>query len=149
MLNRLFTVKYIQPRNYTCKIFGLILIFVVVYFVLKSLCQQVSLAQCLAHQTVDAQVAGSNLCRIFLVTPRCLLVQYSVYPLVINNGLWLNGLSCLFLLQIYWPIMKVIGSNPAKGSRSSPIILSIQIRSYPTPHMDVQLPHLGKKCCTT
>ena len=66
-----------------------------------------------------------------------LLVQYSVYPLVIHNGLWLSGLSCLFHLQIYCPILKVVGSNPT-------FILSIQIRNYPTPHMYVQLPHLGK-----
>ena len=46
-------------------------------------------------------------------------------------------------------LLKVIGSNPAKGSWSSPFILSIQIRNYPTPHMYAQLPHLGKKCCTT
>ena len=67
-------------------------------------------------------------------------------------GLWLSGLSSLFLLQKYWSMLKVVGSNPATGSYSSTFILSIQIRNFPTPlpyHMYVQLPHLGKKCCTT
>ena len=40
--------------------------------------------------------------------------------------------------------IKVVGSNPAKGYWSSTFIPSIQIRNYPTPHMYVQLPHLGK-----
>ncbi len=51
------------------------------------------------------KVAGSNLHRIFRMTPRCLLVQYSVGPLIIYNGLWLSGLSCLLLLQNYLPML--------------------------------------------
>ena len=34
----------------------------------------------------------------FVVTVDVCLYSNSVGPLVINNGLWLNGLSCLFLL---------------------------------------------------
>ena len=112
-------------------------------FVLTSFLQQVSIAQCSAHQTAEAKVAGSNLCRIFHVTPRCCLYPLYplyplyVYPLIIHDGLWLSGLSCRFLLQIYWPIQKVVGSNPAKGCWSFTFILSIQIINYPTPHMYV------------
>ena len=51
------------------------------------------------------KVAGSNLHRIFRMTLRCLLVQYSVGPLIIYNGLWLSGLSCLLLLQNYLPML--------------------------------------------
>ena len=51
------------------------------------------------------KVTGSNLHRIFGMTPRCLLVQYSVGPLIIYNGLWLSGLSCLLLLQNYLPML--------------------------------------------
>ena len=54
---------------------------------------QVLVAQCLGQQTANAKVAGSNLSQIFHMTPRCLFVQYSVYPLYIYNGLWLSGLS--------------------------------------------------------
>ena len=39
------------------------------------------------------KAAGSNLGRIFLVIPRCLLVQYSVGPLIKYNSQWLSGLS--------------------------------------------------------
>ena len=60
--------------------------------------QHVSVAQCLGQQTAVTRVAGSNLYRIFHVTPSCLLVQCSVYPLDIYNGLWLSGLSCLLHL---------------------------------------------------
>ena len=46
-------------------------------------------------------------------------------------------------------------SNPTKGSCSSTFILSLQIRNSTTPHPYhhgcdcAQLPHHGKKCCTT
>ena len=39
------------------------------------------------------------------MTPRCLLVQTSVGPLIIYNGLWLSHLSCLLLLQNYLPML--------------------------------------------
>ena len=39
------------------------------------------------------------------MTPRCLLVHYSVGPLIIYNGLWLSGLICLLLLQNYLPML--------------------------------------------
>ena len=71
------------------------------------------------------KVAGSNLHINFFVTPRWLLVQHSVVTLIIYNGLWLSGLSCLFLLQNY---CMVVGSNPVDGS-----ILYTQIRNHPTP----------------
>ena len=51
-------------------------------FVQTSHLQQVSVAQCLGQQTAVAKVAGSNLSRNFHVIPRCLLVKYSVYPLI-------------------------------------------------------------------
>ena len=106
VLNRLFTAIYciFSPETTIVKFS-------------EAPLQQGSEAQCIAHQTADVKFEGSILCRIFLVTPRCLPVQYSVYLMIINNGLYLNGLSCLFLLQIYRPMLKVIGSNPAKGSR--------------------------------
>ena len=50
------------------------------------------------------KVASPNHQRIFRVTPRWLLVQYSVVP-IIYNGQWLSGLSCIFLLQNFWPML--------------------------------------------
>ena len=71
-------------------------IFIFYNVVKTSLLQQVLVAQCLGQQTAFAKVAGSNLSQIFHVTPRCLFVQYSVYPLYIYNGLWLSGLTLPF-----------------------------------------------------
>ena len=79
-----------------------------------------------------------------LVLKVCLCITH-VCSFVLYNGLWLSGLSSLFLCQKYWFMLKVVGSNPATGSYSSTFILSIQIRKLPTPlpyHMYVQLPHL-------
>ena len=56
-----------------------------------------------------------------------------VCSFVLYSGLWLSGLSSLFLRQKYWSMLKVVGSNPATGSYSSTFILSIQIRNFPTP----------------
>ena len=83
------------------------------------------------------------------------LLRYILYSVHSTNVLYSNSVHstlCVFLLQKYWSMLKVVGSNPATGSYSSTFILSIQIRNFPTPlpyHMYVQLPHLGKKCCTT
>ena len=82
----------------------------------------------------------------------CTMYITHVCSFVLYSGLWLSGLSSLFLRQKYWSMKKVVGSNPATGSYSSTFILSIQIRNFPTPllyQMYVQLPHLGKKCFTT
>ena len=81
----------------------------------------------------------------------CLYITHGC-SFVLYSGLWLSVLSSLILCEKYWSMLKVVGSNPATGSYSSTFILSIQIRNFPTPfpfHMYVQLPHLGKKCCTT
>ena len=86
-----------------------------------------------------------------LVLKVCLCITH-VCSIFLYSGLWLSGLSSLFLCQKYWFMPKVVGSNPATSSYSSTFILSIQIRNLPTPlpyHLYVQLPHLGKKCCTT
>ena len=105
-----FTISlesYLNPAQkllYTCKFFSLILLLFFKIFVQTFHLHQVSVAQCLRQQTTVVKVAGSIHLRIFHVTPRCLLVQYSVYPLVIENGLWLSGLSCLFLFQ-NWPML--------------------------------------------
>ena len=71
------------------------------------------------------KAAGSNLGRIFLVTPRCLLVQYSVGPLIKYNSQWLSGLRCLFLHQNYWPMLYC-----RSQVRISPIGLVSQIYLY-------------------
>ena len=81
----------------------------------------------------------------------CLYISH-VCSFVLFSSLWLSSLSSLFLHHMYWSMLKVVGSNPATSSYSSTFILSLQIRNFPTPlpyHMNVQLPHLGKKCCTT
>ena len=49
-----------------------------------TLLQHVLVVEWLAYQTADVKVAGSNLLRIFRVTPRLLLnVQYSDVPLIV------------------------------------------------------------------
>ena len=93
------------------------------------------------------KVAGSNLCRIFHATPRCLLVHYSVGPQIKYNGQWLSGLSCLFLHQNYWPCYTVgrrFESPQLVLFLNSTFILSTQIINSPTSHsfhMSAQLPH--------
>ena len=71
----------------------------------------------------------------------CLYITH-VCSFVLYSGLWLSGLSSLFLRQKYWSMLKVVGSNPATGSYSSTFILSLQIRNFSTPlpyHMYVHL----------
>ena len=77
-------------------------------------------------------------------------VQYSVYPLVITNGLWLSGLSCLFLLQNNWPMQQVV-----HRFKSFPRLLFLYLYSvytnkklshplFPIICIHMQLPHLVK-----
>ena len=116
-----------------------------------------SVAQCLAHLTADVKISGSNLTRnvsfVFYLVDVCLYITH-VCSLVLYNGLWLSGFSCLFLLQKYWSMLKVVvvGSNPATGSYSYYSVYTNKKFSHPSSLsycMYVQLPHLGKKCCTT
>ena len=74
----------IYPRHYNCKIFGLILL---LFFNLTSYLHQVSVAERSAQQIADSKVAYSNLCRIFHVTPRCLLVTNSDGPVAEKSTL--------------------------------------------------------------
>ena len=87
MLYKIFSAIFLAHEA-TLVIFGLILLlfFHVIDQAFGS--QQVSVAELLAQHSKDMQVAGSNPCQIFHVTPICLLVQLSVGPFVICNGLW-------------------------------------------------------------
>ena len=146
MLYKIFSPTF-WAHETTLVIFGLILLlfFHVIDQAFRS--QQVSVAEWLAQQFKDMQVAG---CRIFHVTPILYVYLYNSL-LVLLLYVMACGLSCLFLLQNYWPMLLVVDSNPANGSCSCTFILSTQIRrNYPTPlpyHSDAKLPHHGKKCC--
>ena len=108
--------------------------------------------------TSDCRCEGSRFeyyQKFFMLLLNVCMYITNVCSFVLYSGLWLSDLRCLFLRQKYWSMLKVIGLNPGSGSYSSTFILSIQIRKSPTPlpyHMfvqNVQLPHLGIKCCTT
>ena len=55
----------------------------------------------------------------------CLYITH-VCSFVLYSGQWLNGLCSLFLRHKYLSMLKVVGSNPATGSYSTTIILSIE-----------------------
>ena len=151
MIWLMFSAIFILPRNYTCKIFAWIIL---LFYHCCNIINITSLSSPVLS-TSDCKCEGSRfeshqkfyMCLLDV----CLYINH-VCLLVLYNGLWLSGLGCLFLLQKYWSMMKVVGSSPATCSYSSTFLLSIQIRNFPTPlpyYLYVQLPHLGKKCCTT
>ena len=108
------------------------------FFLLDNCCNIIFITSlsCSGLSTSDCRYEGSRLAshqKFFMwLLDVCLYITH-VCSLVLYNGQWLSGLSCLFLLQKYWSMLDVVGLNPATGSYSSTFILSIQIRNFPTP----------------
>ena len=127
----LSAIQYMQPRNYTCKIIGLILKLFYFYFYdhnITSLCSWVV-------RIADCKCESCRFKSLHKFSCDSKMVACTVVCCSFSYLLWLRGLSCLFLLQNY---CMVVGSNPVDGS-----ILYTQIRNHPTPllyHVYWQLP---------